>query len=171
MSMTAWARRQLSRVVDDIALSFDALAQPLRGARSASLAGHFQICHVRHEHDRVYAENLCEYFGQVGVACKVSEFEAPGRWPQLRRCLEERPIGVLGLNAELDHCWAGSRDFLTAAALCDVPVIHWILDHPSARWSQFTHANAANSRFLFASEFAARYFVRFCLPNARAAWT
>jgi hypothetical protein len=171
MSITARARRLLARVTDDIALSFDALAQPLRGPRAAPRAGHFQICHTRHEHDRVYAENVCEYLGQIGVACKVFEFEAPGRWPQLRHCLDEDTIGVLGFNAELDHCWVGSRDFPTAAALRQVPVIHWILDHPSARWHQFTHATAANSRFLFVSEFAARYFLRHCVPNARIAWT
>src|SRR5262249_6496413 len=112
-----------------------------------------------------------EYFGQIGIACKVLEFAAPGRWPQLRRCIDENTIGVLGFNAELDQCWVGSRDFLGAAALLDVPVIHWILDHPSARWHQFRHANAANSRFLFVSEFAARYFLRYCAPSARTAWT
>jgi hypothetical protein len=169
--MRATARRLGSRVADDIALSFDALTRPLRGPRPAPRAGHFQICHTRHEHDRVYAENVCEYLRQVGVACKVFEFEAPGRWPGLRRCLTADTIGVLGINAELDHCWVGSKDFLTAAALRDVPVIHWILDHPSARWQQFTHATAANSRFLFVSEFAAQYFQRYCLPDARVATT
>jgi Glycosyl transferases group 1 len=171
MGMRATVRRVGSRVADDIALSFDALMRPLRAPRPAQREGHFQICHTRHEHDRVYAENVCEYFGRIGIACKVFEFEAPGRWPGLRRCLTADTIGVLGINAELDHCWIGSRDFLTAAALRDVPVIHWILDHPSARWQQFTHATAANSRFLFASEFAAQYFQRYCLPNARVAAT
>jgi hypothetical protein len=171
MSMRATARRLGSRVADDIALSFDALARRFRGARPVPRTGHLQICHTRHEHDRVYAENVSEYFGQIGVACKVFEFEAPGRWPGLRRCLTADTIGVLGINAELDHCWIGSKDFLAAAALRDVPVIHWILDHPSARWQQFTHATAANSRFLFVSEFAAQYFERYCLPNARVAST
>jgi hypothetical protein len=171
MSVTGTARRLLSRVVDDVALSVDALAQQLRGPKPGQRTGHFQICHTRHEHDRVYAENVCEYFGQIGIECKVLEFEAPGRWPQLRQCLDESTIGILGLNAELDHCWVGSRDFLAAAALRKVPVIHWILDHPSARWHQFRHANAANSRFLFVSQFAAEYFLRYCVPNARAAWT
>lgn len=171
MSVAATARRLLSRAVDDIALSFDALAHRYGRAKPARSTGHFQICHTRHEHDRVYAENLCEYFGQIGVECKVLEFEAPGRWPGLRRCLDESTIGVLGFNAQLDQCWVGSRDFLAAAALRNVPVIHWILDHPSARWHQFTHATAANSRFLFVSEFAARYFLRYCVPKARTAWT
>ncbi|MBV9557979.1 MAG: hypothetical protein JO254_12985 [Pseudolabrys sp.] len=171
MDMRATARRWGSRVADDIALSFDSLARPLRAARSVPRAGHLQICHTRHEHDRVYAENVCEYFGQIGVECKVFEFEAPGRWPGLRRSLTRDTIGVLGINAELDHCWIGSKDFLTAATLRDVPVIHWILDHPSARWQQFTHATAANSRFLFVSEFAAQYFRRYCLADARVAST
>jgi hypothetical protein len=171
VSMTATARRLLSRLGDDVALSFDALTHPFRGPRPTPRSGHFQICHTHHEHDRIYAENLCEYFGQIGVGCKVLEFAAPGRWPGLRRCLDENAIGVLGFNAQLDHCRAGSRDFLAAAALRDVPVIHWILDHPSARWHEFAHATAANSRFLFVSEFAARYFLRYCVPDARTAWT
>jgi glycosyl transferase family 1 len=171
MGMRATARRLGSRVTDDIALSFDALARRFRGARPVPRAGHLQICHTLHEHDRVYAENVCEYFGQIGVECKVFEFAAPGRWPGLRRCLTRDTIAVLGINAELDHCWIGSKDFLTAAALRDVPVIHWILDHPSARWQQFTHATTANSRFLFVSEFAADYFRRYCLPDAHVAST
>jgi len=171
MSMRATARRLGSRVADDIALSFDALARRFRWPRPVPRAGHLQICHTRHEHDRVYAENISEYFGQIGLECKAFEFEAPGRWPGLRRCLTADTIAVLGINAELDHCWIGSKDFLAAAALRDVPVIHWILDHPSARWQQFTHATAANSRFLFVSEFAAQYFRRYCLPDARVAST
>jgi len=169
--MGAAARRVGSRVVDDIALSFDALAHRFRGPRQPPRAGHLQICHTRHEHDRVYAENVCEYFRQIGVECKVFEFEVPGRWPGLRRCLTAETIGVLGFNAQLDHCRIGRKDFIAAAALRDVPVIHWILDHPSARWQQFTHATAANSRFLFVSEFAAQYFRRYCLPGARTAST
>ena len=171
MRVTATARRVLSRLADDIALSFDALVRPLRGPRPAPRAGHFQICHTRHEHDRVYAKNVCEYLAGIGIECRAFEFEAPGRWPGLRRCLGKNTIGVLGLNAQLDQCWVGSRDFLAAAALRDVPVIHWILDHPSARWHEFRYANAANSRFLFVSEFAAQYFRRYCRPNARVAWT
>src|SRR5262249_15980907 len=110
MSMRATARRLGSRVADDIALSFDSLARRFRGPRPAPRSGHFLICHTRHEHDRVYAENLCEYFGQAGVGWKVFEFEAPGRWPGLRKCLTEDTIGVLGLNAQLDHCRVGSKD-------------------------------------------------------------
>src|ERR1043166_15261 len=171
MNMMTTARRVGSRVADDVALLFDTLVRPFRGPRAAPRAGHFHICHTRHEHDRVYAENLSEYFAQVGVECKTFEFEAPGRWPGLRGCLNENTIGVLGINAQLDHCWVGGKDFLTAAALREVPVIHWILDHPSARWQQFSHATAANSRFLFVSQFAAQYFRRYCLPDARVAWT
>jgi len=171
MNMRATARRLGSRVADEIALTFDTLARPLRGPRPEPRAGTFLICHTSHEHDRVYAENLREYFGQIGVPFRTFEFEAPGRWPGLRRCLTADTIGVLGINAELDHCWIGRKDFLTAAALRDIPVIHWILDHPSARWQQFSHATAANSRFLFVSEFAAQYFGRYCLPGARSAAT
>ena len=110
MSVTGRTRRLLSRVADDVALSFDRLAQPFRGPRVTLRAVHFQICHTRHEHDRVYAENLREYFGEIGVECRAFEFEAAGRWPGLRRCLNENTIGVLGINAQLDQCWIGSKD-------------------------------------------------------------
>src|ERR1043166_7833255 len=77
MNMMTTARRVGSRVADDVALLFDTLVRPFRGPRAAPRAGHFHICHTRHEHDRVYAENLSEYFAQVGVECKTVEFEAP----------------------------------------------------------------------------------------------
>jgi hypothetical protein len=171
MSMVATARRALSRIIDDVVISFHALADKFGRAKERQRAQHFQICHTMHEHDRIYAENVREYFDQLGMECRELEFETPGRWPQLRQCLDESTIGVLGINAQLDHCLIGSRSFVAAAALRNVPVIHWILDHPSARWHEFTHVNADNSRFLFASEFAARYFLRHCLPNARVGWT
>jgi hypothetical protein len=171
MSMIAPLRRLVSRIIDDVAISFDALTHQFRGKMERPRGRHFQICHTRHEHDRIYAENVGEYLAQVGLECKVLEFEVPGRWPELRQCLDENTIGILGFNAQLDHCFVGSRDFISAAALLNVPVIHWILDHPSARWHEFRNANAANSRFLFVSEFAARYFLRYCQPNARTAWT
>jgi hypothetical protein len=171
MRMWSTARRVGSRIADDIALSFDALARPFRAARVPPRTGYFQICHTRHEHDRVYGENLREYFAQIGIECRAFEFEAAGRWPGLRRCLTENTIGVLGINAQLDQCWIGSKDFLHAAALRQIPVIHWILDHPSARWHEFSHATAANSRFLFVSEFAAQYFQNYCLPGTRVAAT
>jgi len=74
VSMRATARRLGSRIADDVALTFDMIARPFRGARPTPRAGHFLICHTRHEHDRVYVENLREYFGQTGVACRTFEF-------------------------------------------------------------------------------------------------
>ena len=71
MRMWATARRVGSRIADDVALSFDLLARPFRAARAVPRAGYFLICHTRHEHDRIYAENLRDYFGQIGVECRA----------------------------------------------------------------------------------------------------
>jgi hypothetical protein len=131
----------------------------------------FHVCHVAHPHDRVYAENVCEYFEQVGVPYNVVEFEAPGERPELRQCLNADALGILGINSQLDHCWFGDDNFVAAAARRHVPVIHWILDHPSSRWPEFAHATAANSRFLFTSPSAEGYFRRYCLADARTGCT
>jgi hypothetical protein len=127
----------------------------------------FYVCHSAHEHDRIYAENLCEYFRQVGLPHRVVEFEAPGDRRELRECLDGGASAILGFNSQLDHCWLGEENFVVAAARAGVPIIHWLLDHPSARWPEFTHATAGNSRFLLVSEFCRRYFERYCVPGAR----
>jgi hypothetical protein len=131
----------------------------------------FHVCHVTHPHDRIYTENVCEYFEQNGVRYNIVEFEAPGDRPELRQCLDDGAIAVLGLNAQLDHCWFGDENFVAAAARRNVPLIHWVLDHPSSRWLEFTHATAANSRFLFTSPCAEGYFKRYCLADARTGCT
>jgi hypothetical protein len=127
----------------------------------------FYVCHSAHEHDRIYTENICEYLRQMGVRHEAIEFEAPGPRPQLRKCLDGSASAILGFNSQLDHCWVGQKNFLAAAARADVPVIHWLLDHPCARWPEFTHATAGNSRFLLVSEFCRDYFDRYCLAGAR----
>jgi Glycosyl transferases group 1 len=133
--------------------------------------GTFYVCHVTHSHDRTYAENICEYFEQVGVRYDIVEFETAGQRPELRRCLDGDTIAILGFNSQLDHCWLGDENFVVAAAKKNVPVIHWFLDHPSTWWPEFTHATVGNSRFLFVSEFCERYFERYCLATACTAWT
>lgn len=130
----------------------------------------YWICHSKHEHDRTYAENVYEFLSSVGVACKIIEFETPGQRPELRQCLNDRTIAVLGFNSQLDHCWINDESFVALAAKLNVPTIHWIQDHPSSRWPEFTQATAENSRFLFMSEFSERYFRRYCLADARTGW-
>jgi hypothetical protein len=123
-----------------------------------------------HEHDRIYAENVCASLERIGIACEVLEFETPGQNPTLAPCLDQSTIAILGFNSQLDHCWIGDDNFVDLAAKHDVPVIQWILDHPSSRWPEFTHSTAGNSRFLFMSELSERYFRRYCLTDARTAW-
>jgi hypothetical protein len=130
----------------------------------------FWLCHSKHEHDRTYIENVYEFLSTTGVACKIIEFETPGQRPELRQCLDDSTIGVLGFNSQLDHCWIDGENFVELAAKQNVPTIHWIQDHPSSRWPEFTRATAENSRFLFMSEFSERYFQRYCLSDARTGW-
>jgi hypothetical protein len=130
----------------------------------------YWICHSKHEHDRTYVENVYEFLSSVGVACKIIEFETPGQRPELLQCLNDRTIAVLGFNSQLDHCWIDDESFVALAAKLNVPTIHWIQDHPSSRWPEFTQATAENSRFLFMSEFSERYFQRYCLADARTGW-
>jgi hypothetical protein len=131
----------------------------------------FWVCHSKHEHDRTYTENVYEFLRAAGVECKVLEFETPGQKPELRQCLDGRTIGILGFNSQLDHCWINDESFVELAAKKqNMHIIHWIQDHPSSRWPEFTHATAKNSKFLFMSEFSERYFQRYCLPDARTGW-
>ena len=125
------------------------------------------VCHIDHEHDRTYTENLVEYFENVRVRCNVIEFHAPGQCRELELAFDDQPTAVLGYNAELDHCWLPSGNFVTTAASRGVPVIQWILDHPSARWPQFE--NAPDSCFLFNTKHAEQYFHRYCMPGALTA--
>jgi hypothetical protein len=145
------------------------ITRRLRVAMDRLRGRRFWICHAAHEHDRTYTENVCEFLGAMGVRCQVLEFENPGNRPELRQCLDNHTIAILGINSQLDHCWIDEANFVEAAARQNVPVIHWILDHPSSRWPEFTHATAENSKFLFMSEFSERYFRRYCLADARTA--
>ncbi len=128
------------------------------------------LCRTTHEHDRIYMENMGEFLARLGVPYQVMEFENPGQTPQLLQCLENA-IGILGLNSQLDHCWLGEENFLDVAAEHNVPVVHWIVDHPSARWHEFGHATPRNSRFLFVSAHCEAYFRHYMLADARTAWT
>lgn len=152
-------RSGLGMIADRVFL----LRERLRGRK-------FYICHSDHEHDRIYAENLCEYFDGVGLRCQVLQFDAPGERPELRQCLGEDAIAVIGFNAQLDHCCFGAENFVDVAAQRNIPVIHWILDHPSSRWD-FINPTSPAARFLLVSGYCERYFRRHALPQARSAAT
>ena len=91
----------------------------------------FWVCHSKHEHDRTYAENVHEFFSSIGVECKVLEFDIPAQRPELRQCLNDRTIGILGFNSQLDHCWINDDNFVDLAAKRNVPLIHWISNRPA----------------------------------------
>ena len=131
----------------------------------------FYVCYGSHAHDLIYAENLLEFFREAGIPAEAIRLQPQNPQHELLRCLNDSTLGVIGLNVQLDHSWIDSDNFLDLAAAADVPVIHWILDHTSSRWREFTKATAQNSRFLFLSRFAEQYFLRYALPGSLTAYT
>src|SRR5262245_39634822 len=111
----------------------------------------FIICHADHNHDSVFADNLTEFFLAAGIASRTIMLNHDGQRPELAPCLQGGVLGVLGFNSQLDHSWIGNERFLGLAERHGVPVIQWILDHPSSRLLEFGNSTPANSRFLFSS--------------------
>lgn len=154
----------MGRLVDVLKDWAGGNASARRQTRTAS--GTFYLCHGPHENDPIYTENLTDFFRGRGIAVETIGLPADGQRLELKRCLHDGAIGVIGLNTLLDHSWIGAENFLDVAARANVPAIHWVLDHSSTRWPEFTHATAANSRFLFLSPFSERYFQRYALPGS-----
>jgi hypothetical protein len=129
------------------------------------------IYHIDHEHDQTYTENLIEYLDSQGVLWRRITLNADGYRPELQLCLDDCATAVLGYNSELDHSWVQSANFMDAAERRGIPVLQWILDHPSSRWAEFCASTPTNSRFILNSEQARRYFETHCLPGALTATT
>jgi hypothetical protein len=131
----------------------------------------FYIAHFPYHHDRLYGENLSEFFSELGIRTTIVLLDDPanGQRPQLAECLSGDALGVIGFNSQLDRSYVGDTPFLTLAAKQRVPVIQWILDHPSSRLSEFGNSSAGNSRFLFSAKSAETYFKRFGIRNALTA--
>ncbi len=127
------------------------------------------ICHAEHEHDRTYTENLVEYLTSRDVLSQTIALNPTRSRPELQACLDGGATAVLGFNAQLDHSWLGPRNFLDAARQQGIPVLQWILDHPSSRWPEFTRSTPANSRFLLNSEHERQFFNTYCLSGALTA--
>jgi hypothetical protein len=127
------------------------------------------IYQIDHEHDRTYTENVVQYLEGQGVLCRSIPLRADGLRPELQLCLDDHATAVLGFNADLDHSWLPSGSFLEAAGRRGIPVLQWILDHPSARWAEFYNSTSTNSRFLLNSECERQYFEAYCLPGALTA--
>src|SRR5262249_42126789 len=129
----------------------------------------FIICHADHNHDSVFADNLTEFFLAAGIASRTITLNHDGQRPELAACLQGSVLGVLGFNSQLDHSWIGDDRFLDLAARHGIPVIQWILDHPSSRLLEFDNSTPANSRFLFSSAEAELYFRNYGITGARTA--
>jgi hypothetical protein len=124
---------------------------------------------IGHEHDSTYAENVVQYLESRGVLCRSIPLREDGLRPELELCLDDRATAVLGFNSTLDHSWLSSGQFLAAAEKSGIPILQWILDHPSSRWHEFYASTAANTRFLLNSEHERQYFETYCLPGALTA--
>ena len=147
---------------------FDGMKRADTGAaEEAAVPGdgrYLTICHYDHANDRTYAENLSEYLAARQVPHKVLVIGSEGQRPELEQCLRDDVFCVVGYNSQLDHAWIGRTCFIEAAAACNLPVIQWMLDHPSVRWPEFKRSTRNNCRFLFNSEYCREYFHRYCLP-------
>jgi hypothetical protein len=124
---------------------------------------------VGYEHDYTYVENIVQYLESQGVRCCSITLRADGLRPELQLCIDDRADAVLSFNSTLDHSWLESGRFLTAAEQGGIPVLQWILDHPSSRWHEFQASTVTNSRFLLNTEQERQYFQTYCLPGASTA--
>ena len=155
--------------INDKRLAVQAAIRPATLISAGAEQAFFYICHADHGHDRVFAENVLEYLEGEGIRAKAIVLNEDGQRPQLQECLQGGGAGILGFNSQLDHSWIGTTNFLHAAAKKNIPVIQWILDHPSTRLPEFLSSTAANSRFIFSSADAERYFRRYGIPGALTA--
>jgi len=127
------------------------------------------IYHGAHEHEGIYAENVVQYLESEDVLCRSLTLRPDGLRPELQLCIDDRATAVVGFNSTLDHSWLQSGSFLTAAEQNRIPVVQWILDHPSSRWHEFYASTITNSRFLLNTEYERQYFETYCLPGAATA--
>jgi hypothetical protein len=124
---------------------------------------------VGYEHDSTYVENIVQYLEGEGALCRSITLRADGFRPELQLCIDDRATAVLSFNSTLDHSWLASGGFLAAAEQNGIPVLQWILDHPSSRWHEFYASTVTNSRFLLNTEQERQYFQAHCLPGAATA--
>lgn len=123
------------------------------------------ICHIDHEHDRTYVENVVNYLDGQGISSRAVTLNADGLRPELQLCIDDS-AAVLGFNSDLDHSWLPSGKFLDAAERNGIPVLQWILDHPSCRWPEFTASTTQNCKYLLNTDNQREYFESYCLPGA-----
>jgi hypothetical protein len=125
------------------------------------------ICHQGHENDAGYTENIFEFLSASGIDHDFRHLGTAHTRQELSGYRDDsRSISLLGFNSQIDHAWVEDEPLLLAAARHGVPVVQWLLDHPSGRWPEFNYSNPATSRFLFHSRYSQAYFEKFCCPGA-----
>ena len=125
------------------------------------------VCHQGHENDAGYTENIFEFLSASGIDHDFRHLGTPHTRREFSGYQEDsRSISLLGFNSQIDHAWVEDEPLLLAAARHGIPVVQWILDHPSGRWPEFNYSNAGTSRFLFHSRYSQAYFEKFCCPGA-----
>src|SRR4051794_28800951 len=125
------------------------------------------VCHQGHENDAGYTENIFEFLSANGIDHDFRHLGTPHTRQEFSGYQQDgRSISLLGFNSQIDHAWVDDEPLLLAAARHGIPVVQWILDHPSGRWPEFNYSNPATSRFLFHSRHSQAYFEKFCCPGA-----
>jgi hypothetical protein len=127
------------------------------------------MCHSGHENDIGYTENISEFLAaaQVDYDCRI--LSNPFTLPELLAAQEHFQISLLGFNSQIDHSWVEDQPLVHVAARNGIPVMQWIMDHPSGHWPEFNYSNPLTSRFLFHSRYSENYFEQFCCPGATTA--
>jgi hypothetical protein len=146
------------------------MPQPASSSRRAGPCRRVVVCHHGHENDACCTENIFEFLSERGIGHDFIDLRGASATEALRRCLAHGPeTSLLGFNSQIDHGWVADEPLITAAARHGVPVVQWILDHPSVRWPEFNYSTARTSRFLFHSPFSQAYFARYCCADALTA--
>ena len=143
-----------------------------RAASSGTRPEYVYLTRVEHPGEAICIENWLEYFAAVRVPAREIVLHTNGAHrSELVCCLDGSALAVLGMNWHLDHSCIGDRLFLDLAAKANIPVVHWVLDHPSAIWPRMVNTTPDNSCFLFLSPYSRAYFQRFIMPTFRSSWT
>jgi hypothetical protein len=129
------------------------------------------MCHSGHENDVGYTENISEFLAAAHVDHDCRILSTPFTLPELLSHQEHFQTSLLGFNSQIDHSWVEDQPLVHVAARHGIPVMQWILDHPSSRWPEFNYSNPTTSRFLFHSAYSRNYFEKFCCGGALTATT
>src|SRR5580704_3329788 len=90
------------------------------------------VCHEGHENDAGYTENIFEFLSSFGIDHDFRHLRISHTRHEILGYQEDsRSISLLGFNSQIDHAWVEDEPLLFAAARHGIPVVQWILDHPS----------------------------------------